>query len=250
MSWIPDTDFEAAYEHEGFVASVADDGKRLPNVNSDTAPLVRGWRAECVCGWRSEKHYPISDYPGEDGLAEPAGVDDACRELWRAHLRAAVPALAVHDAATALERAKADLDNAVIDARVAGASWDRIGQAAGVSRQSAHERWGDLIRVAVEPIPLDDRPTGKPLDHFGQDVAKRVRIARREHRGHPSGVWSTSEQLAVALVLRDRAHMRAMGYTEDEAIQRVADGMSIREDMRGWLDDIRAAVNSPLQLVR
>lgn len=38
------------------------------------------------------------------------------------------------------------LDQAVARARVAEMSWEAIGKAAGISRQSAHERWGDHRR--------------------------------------------------------------------------------------------------------
>lgn len=33
------------------------------------------------------------------------------------------------------------LDEAVVTARAAGASWSEVGRAAGMTRQSAHERW-------------------------------------------------------------------------------------------------------------
>lgn len=38
-----------------------------------------------------------------------------------------------------------DLDSAVAVARAAGATWGQIGLAAGMSRQSAHQRWGHLV---------------------------------------------------------------------------------------------------------
>ncbi|GAB2494794.1 hypothetical protein GCM10027030_30230 [Luteococcus sediminum] len=36
------------------------------------------------------------------------------------------------------------LDAAVAAARIAGASWAAIGEATGMTRQSAHERWGHV----------------------------------------------------------------------------------------------------------
>ncbi len=38
------------------------------------------------------------------------------------------------------------LDDAVAAARAAGATWGLIGEAAGMTRQAAHERWGHLSR--------------------------------------------------------------------------------------------------------
>ncbi|WP_084797571.1 hypothetical protein [Pseudonocardia sp. Ae706_Ps2] len=57
-------------------------------------------------------------------------------------LAQALPGLAVHDAAVRLAEIREELDTAVGLARAAGASWTVIGNAAGLTRQSAHERWG------------------------------------------------------------------------------------------------------------
>lgn len=44
-------------------------------------------------------------------------------------------------AATSVQSAEAELDEAVADARRAGLSWNEVGRATGMRRQSAHERW-------------------------------------------------------------------------------------------------------------
>lgn len=78
-------------------------------------------------------------------------------------------------------------------------------------------------------------------DGFGADVLRRCRWARRYNDGHPSCAWSTGEQLAVALVLRDRRHLAERGYTPREAAQRVYGGMTAPPaDFKKWLDDLRA----------
>jgi len=54
---------------------------------------------------------------------------------------------AVSDVATAVEHHRltaAAVDDAVRAARAAGASWEQIGAAAGITRQSAHARWAHL----------------------------------------------------------------------------------------------------------
>lgn len=53
---------------------------------------------------------------------------------------------AVAEAAASVERAQALLEATVVLAREAGATWAQIGDAAGMSRQSAHERWGCIPR--------------------------------------------------------------------------------------------------------
>jgi hypothetical protein len=57
--------------------------------------------------------------------------------------RAALAALV--DTHRAYEDAKADLRDAVQDARAAGATWAEVGRALGVKRQTAHERFRSLV---------------------------------------------------------------------------------------------------------
>lgn len=88
--------------------------------------------------------------PGQLGLV-PDDVDDevaAVRaELQRLQqLREQQTALAVDGvagSAAAWRAAAAELDVAVVRARAAGATWDEIGAAAGMTRQGAWKRWGD-----------------------------------------------------------------------------------------------------------
>jgi hypothetical protein len=77
------------------------------------------------------------------------------------------------------------------------------------------------------------------------DILRRTRSAIAHHGGHPNGAWSMREQLAVALVLKDREHLAAMGYTPTEAARAVADGMYFPPaDFTGWLDGIRAQLGA------
>ena len=72
------------------------------------------------------------------------------------------------------------------------------------------------------------------------DIIARCRLARDHNNGHPKGVWSTGEQLAVAVVLDDREHLTEMDYTFDDAVQRVADGMYFPPaDPTAWLLSLR-----------
>jgi len=59
---------------------------------------------------------------------------------------------AVTAAAGAARAATRGLDEAVIAARRGGASWTDIGRGVGITRQSAHQRWGTLAAGA----PPDD----------------------------------------------------------------------------------------------
>lgn len=93
------------------------------------------------------KHY--DDVPGqlelipdnlEAELARITAEQDRLRALKAEHtLRAVSRVVAATENAAA---ARAALDDAVADARAAGATWEQVGRAAGMTRQSARERWG------------------------------------------------------------------------------------------------------------
>ncbi|WP_344923064.1 hypothetical protein [Streptosporangium oxazolinicum] len=79
------------------------------------------------------------------------------------------------------------------------------------------------------------------------DVLRRCLWARQHNEGHPSGAWSTGEQLAVAIVLEDRAHLDAMDYTVEQAHQRVLGGMvSPPADPVAWFESIRVRLALPV----
>jgi hypothetical protein len=63
---------------------------------------------------------------------------------WERHLRVALPLLAIHDLSQQIAHAQAELADAVAAARADGVSWAVIGEAAGVTTESAQERWFTL----------------------------------------------------------------------------------------------------------
>lgn len=147
MGWIHDTDYVPACGHEGYPATVLDDGTET-SVHTETIQnRVTGWRAACECGWRGTQFWPraaFRDWTSSIAPDEVAGfaTGHGAYGEWFEHLHAALPGLAVHDAAQELAAARETLDQAVATARASGASWTLIGKAAGITRQSAHERWG------------------------------------------------------------------------------------------------------------
>jgi hypothetical protein len=85
-----------------------------------------------------------------------------------------------------------------------------------------------------------DEAMAKVTDSFGQETVKRARYVQ-SHGGRYLG-WSTSESLAVALVLRDTDQMKAEGYsTQKAALARVMSGMSGPASPDAWLRLLRAA---------
>lgn len=167
MGWTWDTGYDPAYEHEGCAAAVLDDGTITGTHDGLTNGRFVGWRAACDCGWRGDRYWPREEVLSTDpeyaaqierspsaASIPPESVEgtedgDGALAEWRAHLAVALPGLAVHDAATQLAAARDELERAVGTSRAAGASWTVIGEAAGLTRQSAHERWG----AAYPPPP-------------------------------------------------------------------------------------------------
>jgi hypothetical protein len=86
-----------------------------------------------------------------------------------------------------------------------------------------------------------DQAMAQVTDPFGQDTVARARYVLA-HGGRWLG-WSTSESLAVALVLQDTDQLQAHGYsTEDAALARVLSGMGRPpQNPDAWLRVLRAA---------
>ena len=85
--------------------------------------------------------------PDDDApyASERSELEDAARELWRLeHVCGADAVGEVQAAAAGAAQADLRLETAVALARHSGASWETIGRAAGMTRQSAHERWRRL----------------------------------------------------------------------------------------------------------
>jgi hypothetical protein len=79
-----------------------------------------------------------------------AETHNAAHALWRAdHIDELHAAGVIQAALAAVRAAEVELDNAVLRARQAGLSWARIGDAANMSAQAAHERWATRARSAA-----------------------------------------------------------------------------------------------------
>lgn len=126
---------------------------------------VTGWVAACTCGWRGRPWIRVSEpagqdlaarrvYPGDDvDAARLPELEAAVHDEWLSHVRphevlAQVAALASEHAEVGRR-----LDAAAVAARVARVSWADIGAAAGITRQSAHERWRHLAAAGTRRCP-------------------------------------------------------------------------------------------------
>jgi hypothetical protein len=117
-------------------------------------PDVVAWQAVCQCGWVGQRWEKATTIPGEYGGQDPSDaylpdgttVEDQAEQAWAAHVEPLDRLAQVRAAVAGLEHARQVLDDAVLTARTATppATWADIGQATGMSKQAAHERWGSL----------------------------------------------------------------------------------------------------------
>lgn len=182
MSWITDDG-----DHEGWAVAEMPDGRvstgegvggisvQAPEDAVSLTPAARsevvngrdavGWRGICTCGWLGPLWRRVPAEKDADAARHlvywavpdiwadyPPGTEDVIRAEWRAHLPS--PAIAdVKAAAAAARKADDALDDAVRRARLDGASWAAVGDAAGMTRQAAWERWGKRW----QPVTPEDR---------------------------------------------------------------------------------------------
>lgn len=132
---------------------------------------VAGWQAVCECGWRGPT-WAIDDVTlsrtenfDSDGalLSDGETVEDAALAAWREHIRPRWEKSerigAIVAAANRYWQARHELDQVVYAGRDEPAlSWADIGQAAGMTRQSAHERWA--TESGRQARGLGDLPAG------------------------------------------------------------------------------------------
>jgi hypothetical protein len=169
--------------HEGYVASVVPDGRLAASYTghgvivdigrlSETVVPDRdviAWQLTCSCGWLGRRWARVSDpadhdpaqgrvYLAPDGHAmPPEDIEEAGRvEWWHRHAEPAERLSAVRDAARDAARATTALATAVRAARSNKATWAEIGDATGMTRQSAHQRWGTTLTSPATTTHRED----------------------------------------------------------------------------------------------
>ena len=181
MGWISSDEL-----HEGYLAAVLVDGKTSSTDDQGnhtgkneqrTDDEIVAWVLGCDCTssstgdrvtWLGDRWERVATPALEDpenGLIYVAPGDSATYVMVRHDVEAVVRSrwlaehVSLHEALDVIRTARADiaaakrrLDAAVLYARAAGQTWTTIGEAAGISRQSAQERWGSRAsRGGVRP---------------------------------------------------------------------------------------------------
>lgn len=131
-------------DHEGYVlAELSKPTKYAPDGwtsggGREEAKLATGrHRAACECGWQG----PIVD----TGVADTVVDDDLHDDLlvpWQNHTEEMIPLDALRTAQQALSAATITVGAAVRQARRDGLSWALIGDALGMTKQGAQQRYG------------------------------------------------------------------------------------------------------------
>lgn len=167
MGWIQD----GAYDHEGWVANVLDDGRiaggstgggvvvREVTEADETAGYeirsfhngsrevvipwsrVATWQVRCECGWEGSRR-PAETNPKNNDRDCAEEFEDAFLPEWEIHVAPFV-ALSELDRLVDEHRSLGNrIEEKVALARSVGASWSDVGRAAGMSKQGAQQRWG------------------------------------------------------------------------------------------------------------
>ena len=146
MSWIHDTGYGSALDHEGGVADVLEADTDTSTPPDQIDPRVTGWRAGCQCGWQRNAVPSLrSEWPRTEYARAPGAVEQQCRGEWERHLHVVLPGLAVHDRRRRITQAHDGLLQAVAAARAAGIPWKDVRHAAAPRpRRSAGLR--ELVR--------------------------------------------------------------------------------------------------------
>jgi len=97
VSWVHDTAYGPALDHEGGVADVVEDGTDPSTPSDQIGPRVIGWRSACHCGWHGTQFSPRSEWPKTGHALAPEEVEERLKSEWERHLCVALPVLAIHD---------------------------------------------------------------------------------------------------------------------------------------------------------
>ncbi|MEV6432958.1 hypothetical protein [Nocardia sp. NPDC051463] len=156
-AWFADDRWSGGWENGAFLITRRADGSMLPVHEWFPRPPaeVIGWRPMCECGWRGSFWTRVGT-PAEEDISRQRGhssefgdpsqeLEDAAMREWERHIAPSKAAWPVVQAAREFYDAQDRLNDVVRQARADGASWTDIGDAAGMTRQSAHQRWSKVV---------------------------------------------------------------------------------------------------------
>jgi hypothetical protein len=132
MSWVHDTGYGPALDHEGGVADVLEVGTDPSTPPTSSIPGSPAGARHASAAGTAPEFYLRSEWPDTEYALAPYRSSSAAERNGNEHLRAALPVMAIHDLTQQRAQAQDDLDDAVSAARAASVSWTIIADAAGV----------------------------------------------------------------------------------------------------------------------
>lgn len=208
MVWHHDTDYEPAHAHGGRALALLTDDTEHPVAHDPPDGDVAGFVAGCACGWRGTAYLRSQTPRLSAQEAEPLLVRE-----WTEHVHQALPELEV--AEVLADPAADPVAAAVRNARSGGASWARIGAAAGTSRQAAWEKWHHLD-PAPDALPGDLRD-GADFDARRMVLSLLTDRADDEVNPRSSTDWNAAFEGYLRMEQRlvdDPAQARGEGYAQ------------------------------------
>ena len=141
--------------HEGFAAPVLPDGELSRSASAFTKSYI-GYQAACSCGWTDRRRFPPTPQGAQDAeghwvrhagpllaAAPPSWLviksNLLCEQIVNLTTERPLAALTLLAQVEAWHHAL--LAQAVAAARATDASWSEVGDAMGISKQAAHERF-------------------------------------------------------------------------------------------------------------
>lgn len=145
-------DDEPLADHEGYVAYILEDGSSAGGTwTAEIDERIAGWRAECSCGGWHGPTFQAGAGDGRTRIPDDRQHDRVMLDWETAHARPLLVDLEVRSRlgrlSEQLRTAEARLRQAVEQYRAEGITWGQIGQALGVSRQAAWNRFGGSAEV-------------------------------------------------------------------------------------------------------
>jgi hypothetical protein len=105
---------------------------------------VTTWRVACECGWTgAEREAFTSGRYGYRDCPEELG-DEVFLPQWQSHVEPFEALFGLKALVEDLRGLETRIEDRVRLARIGGASWSQIGNAAGLTKQGAQQRWARL----------------------------------------------------------------------------------------------------------
>lgn len=149
---------DAAYDHEGWLASILPDGTGTGSYTADQ-PANIGHRPTCECGWHGPDNH---DYPGQRFL--PDEIEDRLMEPWDRHIDEVTAELDTGARLDAVSSARAAMEKAIRDAHAHGIDVDTLCRRSDLGIDAVARIVKPTVRLYSTLCPTCEAVVWKPTD--------------------------------------------------------------------------------------